>query len=135
MSKHKNETVVAENAQVASDVAAEMPKTKIGDKPETTVDSKVKVARATKASRYRILDGVDISKFSGQRKLVVAALQKLDSQNPGASWPVDEIVNNVEGLVSKTPVEASVKYHLNGLASDMQVEATSDAPVSATVAA
>jgi hypothetical protein len=135
MSKHKHGEV---DGSVAAEVAAEAPKTKIGDKVETAVDAKEKTprVRTPKTAKYRILDGVDVSKFAGQRKQVVIAMQKLDSENPGASYSLDEIVSNVEGLVSKTPVEASVKYHLNGLVNDKQVEATGvEAAPAATVAA
>lgn len=133
MSKHKHgETVVAENQEVAQEVASEQPKTKVGDKVETVVDGKSKAVRAPKVTTYRILDGVDAAKFSGQRKAVVLALQKLDAMNPGNAYSLEEIVQNVEGLVSKTPVEASVKYHLLGLVKDKQVEGSVPATPAAT---
>jgi len=114
----------------------EQPKQKTGDKVETekpkaattTVDApaKEKKEKAPKGtSTYRILDGVDASKFNGQRQCVVKALQKLaGEQGFDKSFTVEEIVKNTEGLVSKTPVEASVTYHLKGLKGNQQVVET-----------
>lgn len=137
MSKHKHNADAVD--ATASEVVAEEPKTKIGDKADTVVDAaaKEKKPRVQKAkvSTYRILDGVDVTKFNGQRKQVVTALQKLSTDNPDASFSVDEIVASTEGLVSKTPVEASVLYHLKGLAADKHVEVTEPPAAEATKAA
>jgi hypothetical protein len=125
MAKHKDhqtEGAVAVEEQ-------EAPKTKVGDKPVTAVDGKEAKERKPRASKvssqtFRILDGVDATKFAGQRGHVIRAMQKLDSTNPGAMWTLKDIVDNTEGLVSKTPVEASVSYHLKGLVADGQVVAS-----------
>jgi len=82
----------------------------------TTVDApaKEKKPRAPKGSaNYRILDGVDVSKFSGQRLAVVKAMQKLAGAQGGDKFfSVDEIAKNVEGLQSKHPVADSTAWHL-----------------------
>lgn len=140
MAKHKDhqhEGGVAVEEQAAD---VEQPKTKVGDKPETAVDAKEKKIRRTAVkatSEYRILDGVDASKFAGQRGHVVRSLQKLQAQDPDKHWTLAEIVANTDNLVSKTPVEASVSYHLKGLITDGQVVTkTPEAPAKAeTVAA
>ena len=127
-----------DSAAVATEIATEKPKktkTKVGDKAEATtvVEKREKAVRTPRNITYRILNGVDVTKFSGQRAAVVRALQKLDSENSGTPVTVDQIVANVEGLVSKTPVEASVRYHLAGLVKDQQVEANNvEAPAAST---
>jgi hypothetical protein len=120
MSKHENTAVVAEQ-----------PKSKTGDKvekaetPKTTVDAPAKERKprnSVKSGSFRILDGVDAAAHAGQRGHVIRALQKL-AQTKGADkhFTLEEIVANTEGLVSRTPVEASVSYHLKGLADDGKV--------------
>lgn len=129
----------------------EQPKQKTGDKVEaeapkaastTVVDGapkEKKVAAPKGISTYRIFDGVDASKFNGQRQCVVKSLQKLATeQGSDKSFTVEEIVKNTEGLVSKTPVEASVTYHLKGLKGNSQVVETVTpiaAPAATTAAA
>ncbi len=136
MAKHKHNEPAAEAAETVTETAAEtaveveQPKEKVGDKPEasTTVDSEAKAKRTAipkDRSTYRILSGVDASKFNGQRQSVVKALQKLAAaEGEDKSFSLESIVANVEGLVSKTPVEASVLYHLKGLVGNAQVEVT-----------
>lgn len=146
MSKHKGEhhgnaAVLDEQESVQNEVIAEEPKTKVGNKEETTTidgataEPKEKKPRAAKikgTERYRILAGVDAQKFAGQRGCVVRSLQKLASeQGEENSFTLAEIVANVEGLQSKTPVEASVAYHLKGMVTDLVVEKIDDAPVAA----
>lgn len=134
---HQHEGSVAVEEQTAD---VEQPKTKVGDQPTTAVDAKEKKARkpSIKTSHsFRILDGVDPSKFAGQRGHVIRSLQKLAATDPDKHWSLDEIVANTDSLVSKTPVEASVAYHLKGLVADGQV-VTQAAPTPAkaeTVAA
>ena len=125
-------------ATVVDNVVAEKPKatkTKNGDKVEK-VEGAVKTPKAPKATtitKYRVLDGVDASKFRGQRQIVVKALQSLGT----GFFTVAEIAAKCDGLVSKTPVEASAKYHLNGLVTDKEVEAIEEtvAPAASTEAA
>lgn len=130
---HQHEGGVAVEEASQEQASVEQPKTKVGDKPETAVDAKEKKARKSPiktSNGFRILDGVDASKFAGQRGHVVRSLQKLQGQDPDKHWSLEEIVANTDNLVSKTPVEASVGYHLKGLVADGQV-VTQPAPVAA----
>ena len=136
MANHKNKHNAAEVAEttntteVVEAVEVEKPKEKVGDKvmTTTTVDGEAKAKRTAipkDRSTYRILSGVDESKFNGQRQSVVKALQKLAAaEGEDKSFSLESIVANVEGLVSKTPIEASVLYHLKGLVANAQVEVT-----------
>ena len=130
MSKHDKSAEAAKTAVETTAVVAEEPKKKEGTKPPTTtVDESQKKAPRTVARQenrlYRILDGVDASKFSGQRLAVVKALQKIATERgPEHKSALEYIVANTEGLVSKTPIEASVAYHLKGLVDNGQVEMT-----------
>ena len=109
-------------------VEVEQPKEKVGDKTEaaskTEIDGakKERAPRTPKNTKYRILDGVDASKFAGQRGHVIRALQGL-SQKHGADayHTAEEVASATEGLVSRTPVVDSVTYHLKGMAKDGQV--------------
>jgi hypothetical protein len=121
-------------AETKTEVIAEEPKTKIGDKVEatTTVEKETKTrATAIKSSgsTFRLLDGVDESKFNGQRGHVVRALKKLHAAHgQDKHFSLEEIVKNIEGLVSKTPVSASALYHLKGMAAEGQVAVNTPAP-------
>lgn len=125
VAKHKEQH---EGGGVA--VEEEQPKQqKVGDKPETApttaVDAKEKKTRKVtpKNTQYRILDGVDGTKFIGQRGKVIQSLQKLAAEDPDRSWTPEEIAANTEGLVSKTPVLASVTYHLKNMVAENMVVA------------
>jgi hypothetical protein len=109
----------------ATEVVAEQPKkTKTGTRadaaPKQEKPKASRVAKVTGTETYRILDGVDATKFRGQRQIVVKALQGLGD----GAFSIDQIAAKCDGLVSKTPVEASVKYHLNGMITDGQVTKT-----------
>jgi hypothetical protein len=110
-------------------VAVEKPKSKskVGTQVEGAEPTAMKARgpRTTEDSKFRILDGVDAGKFRGQRQIVVKAIQSLGEGH----HTIAQIAAKSEGLVSKTPVEASVKYHLNGLVQDGHVEATHPEPV------
>jgi hypothetical protein len=106
----------------------EQTKTKVGDKVEaeqpkaatTKIDgaaAKERKPRVTaKNATYRILSEVDAAKYNGQRGHVIRALQKLAKQHgPDKYFTVDEVASATENLVSRTPVEASVAYHLKGM--------------------
>jgi hypothetical protein len=108
------------------DHKVEQTKTKVGDKVEveqpkatTKIDepAKERKARVTvKNATYRILGDVDAAKYSGQRGHVIRALQKLAKQHgPDKHFTVAEVAAATENLVSRTPVEASVGYHLKGM--------------------
>jgi len=108
-------------ATVTENIVAEKPKSK--KHKEGTPDPAVKQAKAVtkaiaKGSKYRILDGVDAGKYRGQRSIVVKALQSLGD----GFFTLEEIASKCDGLVSKTPVEASAKYHLKGLQEEGAVE-------------
>lgn len=134
MPKHHNQgnTAVEEQAaeQVAeqtSDIVAEEPKTKTGDKPESpkTVvegknsDGKPRAARIPQTATYRIMDGVDSTKWTGQRTCVVKSLQKLANEQGGDKFfTVKQIADNVENFSARVPVEASVAWHLKYLVKD-----------------
>lgn len=125
MSKHETQETKHDTK-----VVAEQPRTKTGDKvetpkAETKVDAPAKERKprnSVKSGSFRILDGVDAAQHNGQRGHVIRALQKL-AKEKGADkhFTLEEIVANTEGLVSRTPVEASVSYHLKGLADDGKV--------------
>ena len=105
-------------------VVAETPKKiKKGTKVEgaESVEGEVKQRgpRVTDSTTYRLLSGVDETAFRGQRQIVVKALKSLGE----GSFTADQIAEKCEGLVSKTPVAASAKYHLKGLAEEGKVEA------------
>jgi len=118
-------------------VVAETPKTngkvKEGTKVATTsVDgatAEPKAPRVPKQTniRYSIRAGVDAAKFRGQRQIVVKALQGLQGEGDG-KFSLEQIAAKCEGLVSKTPVEASAKYHLDGLAKSGEVVVFTEAP-------
>lgn len=120
---HKDKEAQAEQEQEMEQVEVEQPKEKAGDKVETAVDGvkKERAPRAPKNVLYRVLDGVDASKFIGQRGHVIRALQKLAEDNSEAFHSVEHIAAKTEGLVSRTPIIDSVTYHLKGLAKDGQV--------------
>ena len=101
-------------------VEAEEPKTTVDAPAAATPAPKVeKVAVIPTIKQYRLLDGVDVGKFRGQRAIIVKGMQKLASERgPDDSFTVADIVAYAEGLISKTPLEASVKFHLNGLVKD-----------------
>ena len=108
-------------------VEAEEPKTTVDAPASTTKEDKPKEdkpkAVAPTVRQYRLLDGVDASKFRGQRETIVKGMQKLATERgPDDSFTVADIVAYSEGLVSKTPLEASVKFHLNGLLKDKAVQ-------------
>lgn len=116
-------------------VVAEKPKSgkvKEGTKPETAVDGaaveKKKSVKLASNTKYRILSGVDAAKFRGQRQIVVKALQSLGE----GFFTLEQIAAKCDGLISKTPVEASAKYHLGGLVADKEVETLTEAPAAAT---
>jgi hypothetical protein len=107
-------------------VAEQPKKSKKGNKDNTTVET-AKVPRegakaVGKASTFRILDGVDAAKFRGQRQHVVNALKKLGEGNPNASFTIAQIAENCNDLVTKTPIDASIKYHLGFLVKDKEVQ-------------
>ena len=121
---------------------------KTGDKVEaeapkkTTVDTNAtaekpakekKEPKAPTTRRYRLLDGVDVKSFKGQRAVVANALQELSAQGVGdGTFTVEQIVAQCgDKLVSKTPLEASAKFHLNGMIKDKQVTVV-DVPVTVT---
>lgn len=125
-------------------VTAEQPKKptiKEGTKPAgsvTAVDGAAGEAKAPRVitktnSRYRILAGVDASKFRGQRNIVVKALQGLQGEGTGA-FTLEQIAAKCDGLQSRTPVEASAKYHLTAMVKNGEVELIPEvpAPVPAT---
>jgi hypothetical protein len=137
MPNHEGNTAVLD-AKVTPTVKEEKAKVKTGDKvPETaktTVDGTAtekgpRAPRAPKNVTYRILDGVDAAKFSGQKGHVIRAMQKL-SETHGADkhFTVEEIAKHADGLVSKTPIEASVNFHLKSLVKDGQVSVKSPEP-------
>lgn len=120
----------------------EQTKSKVGDKVEaekpkaaatTAVDAPAKDRKprqTVKDSTYRILDGVDGSKFNGQKGAVIKALQKLSKEHgPDAHFSVAQVAAATEGLVSRTPVEASVGYHLKGMVSKGEVAVKNPEPV------
>jgi hypothetical protein len=115
-------------ATVAETAVAEAPKTKKGTKAETTTvegaEPKTRKAAQPKNGLYRLIHGVSSADFRGQRQIVVKALESLGAGH----HPVEKIVEKSDGLVSKTPVEASVKYHLRGLLEDGKVEEIVPAP-------
>lgn len=135
MAKHNHESNVGVADQV--EVKTDEPRVKVGDKVEavnTSVDSpaKEKTPRVItpRNVKYRILDGVDASKFAGQRGHVIRSLQKLSATHGSdAAFTVEQIVSHVEGLVSRTPIEASVKFHLAGMVKDGQVQQIVPEPV------
>lgn len=134
MPKHHNQgnTAVEEQAaeQVAeqtSDIVAEEPKTKTGDKDESpktvvegkTGESKPRAARIPQTATYRVMDGVDSSKWTGQRSCIVKSLQKLaNDQGSDKFFTVKQIADNVENFTARVPVEASVAWHLKYLVKD-----------------
>jgi hypothetical protein len=113
------------------------------EEPKTTVDGETaEVGANTKAPKapkevkipvniqYRILDGVDVTKFNGQRACVVKGMQKLLAERgPDDSFTIPEIVAASEGLQSKTPLEASAKFHVMGLIKDGAVAKVEVAPL------
>jgi len=114
--------------EAASDeIVAEEPKEKTGDKP-TVVDSnnvekkaRLQMPRGTQA--FRVKEGVDANKYSGQRGHVIRALQKLAGQQGADKYfTLDEIDSNVEGLVTRVDHKASVLWHLKGLVSTQQAD-------------
>ena len=117
-------------------VEAEEPKTTVDGEPAEATE---KVGKATKAPKevkipmniqYRILDGVDVTKFNGQRACVVKGMQKLLAERgPDDSFTIPEIVAASEGLQSKTPLEASAKFHVMGLIKDGAVAKVEVAPL------
>lgn len=117
---HKEKTGTAV-ADVVEAVEAETPKaaTTVIDEKKAPKEKKAPAAQVTR--RFRLLDGVEAKDFKGQRQIVVNTLLKLAAGPGDGSSTVEEIVANAEGLVSKTPLEASVKFHLAGLIKDKQV--------------
>lgn len=129
MAKHKEHQQSVEETPVAESVEVEVPKVKIGDEePTTTVDVKEKSTKPRAShlpkdtSKFRVLEGVEAAKFAGQRGHVIRALQVLQSENPEGYFTVAEIAARAEGLVSKTPVEDSVNYHLKAMVAEKMVE-------------
>ncbi len=134
---HKNQEVTDQVEQpveeaveveqpVEEAVEVEQPKEKTGDKSEATTsvdksEKKERAPRTPKNVKYRILEGVDATKFIGQRGHVIKALQKLAGDDAEAYFTAEEIAAATEGLVSRTPVLDSVTYHLKGMAKDGQV--------------
>lgn len=121
---------------------AEQTKTKVGDKVEaekpkaaatTSVDGATKERKPrqnVKSSQYRILDGVDATKFNGQKGCVIKALQTLSAKHgPDAHFSVEQIAAATENLVSRTPVDASVSYHLKGMVAKGEVAVKNPEPV------
>lgn len=125
MAKHNKVEAVEE--QTNAQVEVEQPKEKVGDKVEakTQVDGaekKERAPRTPKNVKYRILDGVDASKFAGQRGHVIRALQGLSSKHGADAFhSAEEVAAATEGLVSRTPVLDSVNYHLKGMVKEGQV--------------
>lgn len=120
--------------EATEQIVAEKPKTngktKEGTKgATTTVDASAKAPRVPKQAgiKYRIRGGVDPAKFRGQRQIVVRALQGLQGDGNG-SFTLEQIAAKCDGLISKTPVEASAKYHLAGLVKNGEVEEVPVAP-------
>jgi len=122
---------VEAEAEVEAEV--EKPKVKKGNKNAavTTIDTGVKVKDPAAPRRlsipksgttYRLLSGVLTSSFNGQRRSVVESLNKLKGIHGEDSYfTLEQIVENVDGLVSSTPIENSVLYHLKGLIGKDQV--------------
>jgi hypothetical protein len=114
-------------------VETEEPKTTVdGETAEATVtkEKKVKEVKVPVNIQYRILDGVDAMKFNGQRACVVKGMQKLLAERgPDDSFTIPEIVAASEGLQSKTPLEASAKFHVMGLIKDGAVAKVEVAPL------
>ena len=113
---------------------------KVADGKATGADkSKPEPKQPATVRKFRILDGVDSNKFRGQRKLIVVALQKLNVNNESTKadgFTLEQITAEVEKgeekLISKTPVEASIKFHLNGMLKDKEVdEVNAPAPAAA----
>jgi len=139
-----NETEVKGKQKTGDKVAAEAPKA--AQTATTSVDApaKEKKPRVAKGSAsYRLLQGVDVSKFSGQRAAVVKSMQKLAAaQGEDKFFSVAEIAKNVEGLQSKHPVEASTEWHLKQMKTLKIVDehvtpapAATEVPASSVVAA
>lgn len=102
-------------------VGTEEPK-KAAVKTEGEVkEAKVRAPRASAETKYRLLDGVDETKFRGQRQIVIKSLKALGE----GEFTAADIAPGAEagGLQSKTPVLASVSYHLKGMVADGQIEA------------
>jgi hypothetical protein len=124
------------DAIVEEAVVADKPKTKKGTKTEVEgaepKEKKTRSAPKSKTGTFRLISGVDPTAFRGQRQIVVKALISLGE----GSFTAADIAAKTEGLVSKTPIEASTLYHLRGLVDDGKAEFTPSAePVVEKVAA
>lgn len=126
MSDHKQH----DKQHEGTTAVAEQPKTKVGDKPEAVAKTKVDKPEGEKKERkapvrrpknveYRILDGVESAKFSGQRGHVIRALQSLAKQHgPEKHHTFEQVVGATEGLTTRDTKENSVGYHLNLMIKD-----------------
>jgi hypothetical protein len=130
MPKNRNTAVDGEEQNLATEAAsdeivAEEPKEKVGDKP-TVVDSKEKKPRLSMprgVQLFKLRDGVDANKYSGQRGHVIRGLQKLATANGTDKYfTIDEIDANTEGLVTRVDHKASVTWHLKGLVATQQAD-------------
>jgi hypothetical protein len=124
----EEQELAAEQAATNDEIMAEEPKTKVGDQAVTTVDGvatpgkKARVSTPKGIPTFRALDGVDPAKYIGQRGTVIRSLQKLALAEGGDKYFTHEqIVANVEGLVTRCAVADSVMYHLKGLVADKLV--------------
>lgn len=113
-------------------VAEEPKKSKKGTAAKTEVEGAAKVKttrthapRVSKDAKFRLLHGVDPKEFKNQRGIVLTALAGLGHGH----FTVEQVASKTEGLVSKTPVEASTRYHLLALAKDGKVELLEPTPV------
>jgi hypothetical protein len=124
--------------EVESEEVLEEPKVKIGDKTEvapvatTTVDSgkKPRAPRIPKNVKYRILEGVDVTKFSGQRAIVIRTLQSLLSQDgPDSFYSPEEIASLIAEYPARVDKVESVTWHLRGMLKENLVAALTPASV------
>lgn len=88
-----------------------------GASPEGVV--KVKATKVPKDTKFRILAGVDITKFRGQRQQILKAALSLGD----GFFSAEEIAAKVEGYNSKAPVVDSALWHLKGLVANQEAEA------------
>ena len=109
---------VEHKEKTGTEVKAEKPK----DAATTTVEGATKTPklRVVKNVKFRLLGGVDPAKFKGQRQIIVNSMLDLGE----GEHSVENIAKKAgeKGLQSKTPLEASAKFHLKGLAAEGAVQ-------------
>ena len=122
------ETVVAEKPKTVKHKEGTAKEATAGASPEGVV--KVKAPKVPKDTKFRILAGVDVAKFRGQRQQVVKAALSLGD----GFFSAKEIASKIEGYTSKASVEDSALWHLKGLVANQEAEALIvEKPVAAPV--